>query len=212
MHLLKLLSSARSVALMIMMAVAAISSFAVVGAMHAPTQASPAEADTAQQYVASSPEQIPPEQQAALADGVVTYEEHEAAVQRTIACAESAGVRMEVVPGAGVSVTQLGFVAGTWEETQRSQKALDSCIEQLLKYIEIASASQPVDSAVIADSSDRLVKCMTAAGATGLSPTTVRSEIDALVSKRDRSSAEQAMLRIWDTCRSQVVAETGFLP
>ena len=202
----------RSMVLIAMTALAGISSFALVSATQGPDERPVGGAKTAPEYIASVSGLIPPEQRSALSDGIVTYEEHEAAIQRTIACAAAAGVRMEVTPGAGLRTTQLGFVSSTWEENRESQKKLDACVEQYLKYVETARASQPVDTAVIADAAARLVECMKAAAAVGFDAATVRAEIDTLVTKQGRSKADYDSLKAWDTCHGQVEETVGFRP
>lgn len=54
--------------------------------------------------------EIPGEQRAALEDGYVTHAEHETAIQKTIACASAAGVRMQPAQGEGLRPTRLGVV------------------------------------------------------------------------------------------------------
>lgn len=202
----------RSIVLIAITAIAGMSSFALVNAMQSANNAQEAAPQTAAEYAAGAGPNIPPEQWSALSDGVVNYEEHEAAIQRTIACATAAGVRMEVTPGAGLRVTQLGFVSSTWEENQASKKQLDTCVELHLNHIALARVAEPVGVALIAESSARLVECMEATGTPGFDAATVRQTIDALVAKQNRSQADYNTLKAWDTCRMHVEEATGFRP
>ena len=200
----------RSVALVAITALAGVSSFALVSAMQSANNVVEVPQSTAG-YVAAVPN-IPAEQRAALADGVVTYDEHEAAIQRTIACATAAGVRMEVTPGSGLRTSQLGFVSRTPEENLTSKQQLETCVELHLKHIELGHVAEPVGPGVIADASARLVACMEGAGATGFDAATVRTTIDVLVTKRERTKADYDTLKAWDKCRMQVEEAIGFRP
>jgi hypothetical protein len=156
---------------------------------------------------------IPVGQQAALADGVVTLQEYEAAVQRTLACATAAGVKVEPTPGAGLRPTSFGFASASREELAASHKRVDACREAHLNGIEMALAHQPVAADVIDQSRQLLAQCVSSRLAVGsFDANSVVRAVEGSLASPSRSGADWDMLRAWDTCRSSVEEATGFRP
>jgi hypothetical protein len=153
---------------------------------------------------------VPSEQGPALADGYVTHDEHEAAIQRAIACATAAGVRMQPIPGAGLRPTRPGFVSTDDAERSDSQSKLGMCVDTYLSVVESVRAAQPVDDALIARASSLLAACMNSRLVdANLSGSTVRVEMERLLAEQSRDASGWAKLRAWDDCRQSTEAETG---
>ncbi len=156
---------------------------------------------------------LPADQQEALADGYVTHAEHEAAIQKTIACGSAAGVSMQPTAGEGLRPTRLGFVAADDAELRESETKLGECVATYLSAIESVRAAQPVDEETIGRAAAVLSECMNSKlEGTGFTEATVRTEIDGVLAAKQHDDGEWRTLRAWDECRFVAEAQTGFLP
>lgn len=88
----------------------------------------------------------PTTQQGQLADGKVTDAEYDSAVEQTVQCMLSRGVRPEVQPRSGKRPPLIGLVVGTLEEGEAARKELDSCKAQYLSAIDAVYRAQFVVS------------------------------------------------------------------
>jgi hypothetical protein len=79
------------------------------------------------EVVQAAQTQAPDVQQVALADGVVSWDEHEAAIARTAQCARDAGVDVEMHEAVGRAPSRIGFVATSLEAGEASRARLDAC-------------------------------------------------------------------------------------
>lgn len=88
-----------------------------------------------------------PEQQAALADGIVSWDEHEAAIAATAECLTSRGVTVEVAPADGKRPSSIGFRVATVGEGEEARAKLDGCRDAHLTAIESVWLAQQADVA-----------------------------------------------------------------
>ncbi|MBI2767173.1 MAG: hypothetical protein HYX53_14855 [Chloroflexi bacterium] len=75
-------------------------------------------------------------QAAALSDGVISWDEHEAALSAVASCLASAGVAVEVRPAEGRKPTEIGFSAVSIEEGEAARAKLEDCKTRHLAAIE----------------------------------------------------------------------------
>lgn len=120
---------------------------------------------TAPEYIASIATQLPPAQHAALADGIVTFEEQEEATARTIACMRDGGLVVEPIPARGLLPTRIGVrndpSAVPADEATRIGQA---CRDEFLGEINFVWANQRPDASQLATARLFLEKCLEPAG------------------------------------------------
>jgi hypothetical protein len=118
--------------------------------------------EAARTLLASTP--VPEGQREAVADGVLTYAEYEAAVLATVACAEAAGLRIIDRPHADPSGKTLlySFAAGLdLAEAKRSNAIHHECYVAHLAAINIMwSAQNTPTEDVLAEARQVLTECL----------------------------------------------------
>lgn len=172
-----------------------------------------------------SPAPYPAEQVAAISDGRVTYEEHEAATQRTIACVLAAGVDAHAIPGSGMRPTR--FVVnvpatgpGDVQAVRQANATVSACRAEHLDVVDAAWSGQrpEPDAAAIRGLRERLVACVAslgesegaapATGADGAFMISVRYRADDGSGPRVPDGADRDVVL---GCRLAVEAATGLL-
>jgi hypothetical protein len=78
----------------------------------------------------------PAEQQSAIVDGIVTWDEHESALHKVATCLADAGVNVEVRPAVGKRPTDIGFSAKTIEQGEQARAKLEDCKSTYLDVVE----------------------------------------------------------------------------
>ncbi|MEX0783136.1 MAG: hypothetical protein WD557_10830 [Dehalococcoidia bacterium] len=130
-----------------------------------PQGADPGVIDAARTMLASTP--VPESQREALADGVVTYVEYEAAVFSTIACIEAAGLKIleQPHPDPSGKVLEYSFAAGMdLAEAERSSAIHRECYVEHLAAINILWSAQNTPSQeIFAEARRSLVECLSEA-------------------------------------------------
>ncbi|MGH2607782.1 MAG: hypothetical protein ACRDHF_01725 [Tepidiformaceae bacterium] len=118
--------------------------------------------DAAQAMLAST--QVPESQREALADGVVTYPEYEAAVRSTVACPEEAGLTILDQPHPDPSGTTLrySFAAGLdLADAKRSNATHRACYVEHQAAIDMMWSAQNTPSEdVFAQARQSLTQCL----------------------------------------------------
>jgi hypothetical protein len=112
--------------------------------------------------LASTP--VPDSQREALADGVVSYVEYEAAVSSTIACIEAAGLKIleQPHPDPSGKVLEYSFAAGMdLAEAERSNAISRACYKEHQAAIDIMWSAQNTPSQdVLAEARQSLDACL----------------------------------------------------
>ncbi len=112
-------------------------------------------------------------QSAMLADGVVTYQEHEEAIQQTLGCLAQAGLEPMPVPGRGLRPTIIAFAAQDSDgvpdaaSAANAHSAADGCKAQYLNDVDLAWARQQPqpDAKTLIARNNRLAACVQSGGA-----------------------------------------------
>lgn len=88
------------------------------------------------------------EQAPALADGVVTWDEHEAAIAKVASCLESQGVSVTVETAAGHRPSSVGFAAPSLDAAERARALLEGCKQTYLSQVDAVwlAANRPTPS------------------------------------------------------------------
>jgi hypothetical protein len=170
---------------------------------------------SAPEYAASVPGSTTDEQADVLRDGVVSLEEYEASIQRTISCASAAGVQVEANPARGQRPTRMAFKAGSWSDAVAAKAAFDDCRSKFLDRVEIAWALEK-SSFSEAESQSALAaleQCMQSRGGGGNVPGF--ENLDALgqflIRPPEGDVSEWARLRRqYAPCKDLVEEQTGF--
>lgn len=122
-------------------------------------------ANDLQRTVALARESASESQQPRLTDGVVTWDEHEAAILDVAACARSAGVSVVVNGARGKRPTTVGFTAPTLEQAEVARGQLDACKQQYLDAVDSVWLAQNRPSAEQEAAIERwLAECLTEQG------------------------------------------------
>lgn len=130
--------------------------------------AAPPMSATVADVIASMPEGTSVEQRAALADGEVTYHEHEEAIGRTIACMSDAGWDVRSIPGNGVAPTSIDASLSEPEIAPFHEDYM-ACSALHLDVVDTAWAVQQAgDPGARAEARAILRDCLTIAGLSGL--------------------------------------------
>jgi len=171
---------------------------------------------SAQSYATSVAHKTTDFQAAALADGVITQQEYDAAIQQTAECATKAGVDVEVTPAAGDRASSIGFTAkGTIGDAQAAKAKLDTCSAQYLDNVQTAWALQKAAAtpAQVKQAHQRLTQCMTDGGAVIADGYFSPDDLNALmlkVSSPERTYADQLLFTRYGKCRSVVEEALGY--
>ena len=75
-------------------------------------------------------------QNVALADGIVTFAEHEDAKQRTVQCGEAAGLTMGLEPAVGLRPSRYSITAASEAEMDAAIEKLKVCEQQYMAEVE----------------------------------------------------------------------------
>ncbi|MEX1103998.1 MAG: hypothetical protein WED87_07095 [Dehalococcoidia bacterium] len=127
-----------------------------------PQGADPGVIDAARTMLASTP--VPESQREALADGVVTYVEYEAAVLATIACAEDAGLTIVEQPHPDPSGKTLRYGLSVGFDLERGSAIHRECYVEHLAAINILWSAQNTPSQeIFAEARRSLVECLSEA-------------------------------------------------
>ena len=103
----------------------------------------------------------PTGQRSALADGQVTWDEHEAAIQATAACLSVAGFNAEVTPSQGAQPSTLGFSVASLSDGPAAEAALNDCKARHLDAIEALWLAQNTPSqGQIQEAFNFVARCM----------------------------------------------------
>jgi hypothetical protein len=103
-----------------------------------------------------------PNSQPALSDGEVTGDERLAAANRTIACLESQGIRVELTPNRGPG--QFRFGGGTPEEQARANAIYQDCYAQFQRETDMVFSVQPTVPGDQIGAERALLQCLRDAG------------------------------------------------
>jgi hypothetical protein len=130
---------------------------------------SPPDLPTGPEYAESARFAAPQGQQAALSDGEVTFEEYETAIAETIACAEAAGVDLEVEPAVGQRPTRIGFKGETVDEMDAQNAKVEQCKDDHLREVETTWSLQNAHASddEVQAAFGAVTECMLANGASG---------------------------------------------
>lgn len=170
-------------------------------------------------YAASVAASTSPEQAAAMADGVVTLEEYEAAIQRYFACVSAHGVTPDPDPARGLRPSTFRFIVPDAdgvpdkETVEYYRTRMDACRMSHVEHVNIAWAlQQAVTPQATIDESLRLVEaCLSAAGIERTF-VTFGALVNALHNGFDAADpADQHFNLVYSRdCRLQVEEATGF--
>jgi len=183
------------------------------------SQAAPSPKPTlpsAQSYATSVAKTTTNSQATALADGVTTQQEYDAAIQQTAECATTAGVDVELTPAAGQRPSSIGFTAkGTIGDAQAAKAKLDTCSAEYLDNIQTAWALQKAAAtpAQVKQAHQRLTQCMTDGGAVIADGYFSPDDLNALMLKAtspERTYADQLLFTQYGRCRSVVEEALGY--
>lgn len=147
----------------------------------------------------------------ALADGVVTHEEIEAATALTVTCMEDAGLDVLVEPGEGLRPTRFGFKAATLTDAEAAKGVMDRCRHAHLSALEVAWAFQHAP----ATPDDReaglrlLAECMDGRGA-DVGEVVTGEMIREWTVGPDAFASDEA--RAWLACGKELEPVLGYMP
>jgi hypothetical protein len=82
------------------------------------------------------------QQASILSDGLVSWDEHEAAIASTAECLTEAGVRVEIHPADGRKASSIGFAVGSLAEGDVAQGELADCKATYLDRVQAAWVQQ----------------------------------------------------------------------
>jgi hypothetical protein len=169
---------------------------------------------TAEEYAAVQAGRTTSEQARAIADGNVTFQEFEAAIQRTAECASQAGVAIEIQPAVGKQPSSIGFRSGTLADAEAARTKLDECKAQYLREVETTWALQHAapSSEEMTTAHRRLTECMTGLGAVVGDGFFSVDDLNTLMLKNEkRTSQERFTFDVYRRCRNVVAQEVGYV-
>lgn len=173
-------------------------------------------------YVALVSPNVPEYQRSVLADGIVTFAEHEDAKRRTVQCGEAAGLRMGHEPVVGLRPSHYSITAATETEMDASIEMLKTCEHEYMTEIESvwSLAKAHHSDAERGQAFDQLTACMRAKGA-DVPPAGIKTvaELDQIRTPAwdnadaGAPAAKAALLRRaqYHYCAREIEEKTGFL-
>ena len=191
----------------------AVSSFVVVtaaltAAMTSGVFASAGEprVPTLDEVVSQAQRQASDSQASILADGVVTWDEHESAIAATAACLSESGVSVEMRAAQGKRPSQIGFAVSSREEGTAAEEHLRGCRAEHLDAVDAVWLRAALPEDVERRANEYLSTCLLERGFT------VEAERDGVVvnvfseAQADRDGAGQVV----GECVEQRRAELGY--
>ena len=193
---------------------AALSTLAGFAWVNAAGNQSEAALPSSAEYASLASQRTTTDQAPVIEDGVVTYDEYEAAIAQTATCAQQAGVRTIVEPGRGQRPSSIEFVAATLADADVSRARLDDCKARYLDDIEMTWAlqnAQPTEQEQ-REAHRLLSACIESRGAVIDDGYLSVDDLNSLMLKRDAmTDSERAVFDAYLQCRAAVMEELGYV-
>ncbi|MBI2765593.1 MAG: hypothetical protein HYX53_06740 [Chloroflexi bacterium] len=177
--------------------------------------AQPAPLPRPQDFAATAVTRTTSEQAAALADGTVTLEEYEGAIQQTAQCAKLSGVDVQVEPGKGMRPSSLGFTAeGTLADAESSRQRLEKCKAEYMKAVETTWALQKANASTDEQLAAHalVTACIQDRGVVVEDGFLSIEDLNTLMLKREKmTTADRDLFEAYRACRDTVMEELGYL-